>query len=106
MNFRRMEQLGYGAYGVIYRGLDEETGRECAIKVIDKTKLTAEDLLSIHSEVKIAMLLEHPHIMKIFNFTEDERYINIYMELYKNGDVLKYYVAGETPKVYYKGKIY
>ena len=37
-----------------------------AIKIIDKSKLDATNLQKVHREVKVLKVLDHPHIIKLY----------------------------------------
>lgn len=39
---------------------------QVAIKIIDKTRLNSENLEKIYREVQIMKLLNHPHIIKLY----------------------------------------
>lgn len=40
-----------------------------AIKIIDKTQLDSVNLEKIYREVKIMKMLDHPHIIKLYQVT-------------------------------------
>lgn len=42
---------------------------QVAIKIIDKTQLDAANLEKIYREVEIMKLLDHPHIIKLYQVT-------------------------------------
>lgn len=50
--YERLDCIGRGSFGDVYRGLDRETGREVAIKVIDLEDVE-DDIEDIHKEVQV-----------------------------------------------------
>lgn len=57
------EELGRGAYKVVYKGLDNETGREIAWNVISLIRLPEEDRMRIKSEINLIKNLKHKNIL-------------------------------------------
>lgn len=72
--FRLMEELGQGGQGVVFRALQESTGREVALKLLREGPLA--DMRSRHRferEIEIVASLEHPNIISLYGAgrTED-----------------------------------
>lgn len=63
--FKRFnEELGSGAYKSVYRGIDEDTGREIAWNVIKITRLPKIDRVRIKEEINtLRTMPEHPNII-------------------------------------------
>jgi len=57
------EELGRGAYKIVYRGVDHETGREIAWNVINLRRLPKQDRIRIKSEIDLIKKLEHKNII-------------------------------------------
>jgi calcium-dependent protein kinase len=58
-----------------------------AIKVIDKSKLSVEDLESLKNEVFIMQTVDHPNIVKYFETYDDKKFIYLVMELCTGGEL-------------------
>ena len=58
-----------------------------AIKVIDKSKLSVEDLESLKKEVFIMQTVDHPNIVKYFETYDDKKFIYLVMELCTGGEL-------------------
>uniref|UniRef100_A0AAQ4R5U4 MAP/microtubule affinity-regulating kinase 3 n=1 Tax=Gasterosteus aculeatus aculeatus TaxID=481459 RepID=A0AAQ4R5U4_GASAC len=69
------------------------TGREVAIKIIDKTQLNPNSLQKLFREVRIMKILNHPNIVKLFEVIETERTLYLVMEYASGGEVFDYLVA-------------
>ena len=62
--FKRFhEELGRGAYKIVYKGVDHETGLEVAWNQISLLKLPASDRQRIRKEIDLIKKLEHANII-------------------------------------------
>jgi serine/threonine protein kinase len=59
------DKIGEGAYGGVKKGFHLKTKQEVAIKVIPKRNL---DLESFRVEVESMRKLDHPHIIKLYEW--------------------------------------
>merc|ERR1711904_370081 len=67
-------------------GTNRKTKRICAIKTIPKKKVYHPDRIA--KEVEVMRILEHPHILKLYEAFEDDKCIYIVMELCEGGELL------------------
>jgi eukaryotic-like serine/threonine-protein kinase len=80
--------LGRGAMGEVYLGIDPSIGREVAIKTILATTPQSEETKERFSrEAKAAGVLNHPNIVTIYEFGEDQGVLYIAMERVKGQDL-------------------
>lgn len=84
--------INSGGSAKVYKGRNRINGWMYAIKIIDKTVLKSETLENIANETRIALSLQHPHIIRTYHAIEDATHIKIYMELY-SGDLLEYILS-------------
>ena len=82
--------LGKGKYGHVKLGIHKESGRQVAIKIINKTYVEGTDLEQIKSEIDILKIAKHPNIIKLYDVFENEKYIYIIMEYCPGGDLFSY----------------
>ncbi len=81
-------KLGKGAMGEVYKGHDPVLNRDVAIKVIaDTFDGDAELIERFRREAKMAAQLNHPNIITIYDFVEEEGNIYIVMELLDGKDL-------------------
>ena len=65
--------LGRGAMGSVYRAVDEENGRVCAIKLMHQfATLDERAYLRFIHEAQIVAQLFHPNIVEVWGFDRDE----------------------------------
>ena len=72
--------LGRGAFGEVRKAVHCATREVRAIKIIYKQGCPKEEQALIFDEIEILRTLDHPNIVKIFEYFEDERNIYIVME--------------------------
>jgi Ras GTPase-activating-like protein IQGAP2/3 len=81
------EALGRGAFGVVYKGLNFETGETVAIKRISTEKIAADALASVEAELDLLKKLNHPNIVSYVGCHRSEKHLNIILEYIENGSL-------------------
>ena len=83
-----IKNLGQGGYGKVIKATHKKTGMIRAIKFIPKNNLkfgyTDED---IFREIEILRKLQHPNIMKLYEFYSDNEYYYLVNEYCSEGDL-------------------
>ncbi|HEU4951594.1 MAG TPA: protein kinase [Holophagaceae bacterium] len=80
--------LGHGAMGEVYLGVDPSIGREVAIKTILAATAGGEEAKARFArEAKAAGVLNHPNLVTIYEFGEDQGVLYIAMEFVKGHDL-------------------
>lgn len=79
--------IGRGAYGEVRKAMHIPTNEMRAIKIIYKQECSADDQQNIFREVKILKQLDHPNIIKIYEYFSDPKFIFIVMELVQGGEL-------------------
>ena len=90
-----VEELGRGAMGIVYKGLDPKLGRLTAIKTIRFTDDFDEDQVEkikeqFYREAEVVAKLSHPNIVTIYDVGEDLDLSYLAME-YLEGESLEKY---------------
>lgn len=73
LHYRVVEEIGQGGMSVVYKGSDETLDRLVAIKVLHPflaQKGECRDRLN--REARLVARLQHPNILKIFDYSEEE----------------------------------
>ena len=106
--YERIQPLGQGAFGSVYKVKRKNAGtREIirALKEISKKSMNVnkENEEEVRNEIEVLKNIDHPNIMKIFEFFEDEQNIYLINEFCGGGDVAgmndKY---GQFPEIFLK----
>ena len=83
-----IKKLGKGTFGTVYKVMNKKTGIIRAMKVIPRNNLkcgfTEED---INQEIDILKKLEHPHIIKLFEFYTFKKNYYLINEFCTDGDL-------------------
>jgi len=79
--------LGTGNYGCVRECFHRLTGEIYAVKTIDKAKVTRRD--HIQREIRLLRSVDHPGIMKMVDYYEDEAYVHIVTERCTGGELFK-----------------
>lgn len=83
------EVIGSGNYGIVYLATHVPTQERCAIKMINKEKLTRENLLGqLNREIAIMKILKHDHVVKLRDLMASPNHFYIVMELVNGGELL------------------
>ena len=86
-DYQIQETLGKGAYGKVVKALHLPSREYRAIKIIDTRHMHKEDKLKIFQEIKILSKLDHPNIIKIYEYFNSNRNIFIVTELLAGGEL-------------------
>ena len=79
--------LGKGAFGEVRKALHLQSGVYRAVKIIYKAQASSEEQKKILNEIEILRSLDHPNIVKIYEYFEDDKFIYIVMELITGGEL-------------------
>ena len=69
------------------KGIKKETGQEFAIKIIDKEHLEEENLICLKRELKILGIVDHPNIVRVYEYYETPECVFVVMENMEGGEV-------------------
>lgn len=58
-----------------------------AVKIIDKSKASKEEIDTLINEVEIMKKLDHPHIVKVYEYYQDEKFFYIVSEMCSGGEL-------------------
>ena len=87
-DYKRLSFLGEGTYASVYCVENKITGTRRAMKIIKKSSgCSAEDDKEIFNEINILRTLDHPNILKIFEFYSSDESYSIITELCQGGEL-------------------
>ncbi|XP_041657349.1 MAP/microtubule affinity-regulating kinase 4 isoform X3 [Cheilinus undulatus] len=92
-NYRLLKTIGKGNFAKVKLARHILTGKEVAIKIIDKTQLNPTSLQKLFREVRIMKGLNHPNIVKLFEVIETDKTLYLIMEYASGGEVFDYLVS-------------
>ncbi|XP_032225783.2 MAP/microtubule affinity-regulating kinase 3 isoform X5 [Nematostella vectensis] len=91
--YRLIKTIGKGNFAKVKLAKHVPTGKEVAIKIIDKTQLNPSSLQKLFREVRIMKFLDHPNIVKLYEVIETDKTLYLVMEYASGGEVFDYLVA-------------
>eukprot|EP00756_Hemistasia_phaeocysticola_P002969 Hpha_TRINITY_DN11988_c0_g1::TRINITY_DN11988_c0_g1_i1::g.20707::m.20707 len=79
--------LGKGGYSTVHACTKQDTKAECAVKVVDKQKLSKNALKSLTEEIKIMQALTHPRLIQLFDVYDHGMTMYLVMEKVEGGEL-------------------
>ncbi len=98
LHYRIEEEIGRGGMGVVYRAVDTRLGRTVALKMLPAEATgDPERRARFIQEARSASILNHPHIVTIYDVGEDQGATFIAMELVAGASLDKMLRDGPLP---------
>jgi len=73
INYEVLEIIGQGGFGVVKKVKHKQLDVIRALKIIRKSKYkSSAELKTIKNEIALMKMVDHPNIVKLFEFFEDE----------------------------------
>ncbi|KAK0398913.1 hypothetical protein QR680_002811 [Steinernema hermaphroditum] len=94
-NYDVKEELGKGAFSVVRRCVQKQTGIEFAAKIINTKKLSARDFQKLEREARICRKLQHPNIVRLHDSIQEEAFHYLVFDLVTGGELFEDIVARE-----------
>jgi serine/threonine protein kinase len=92
------EEIGRGGWGSVHRARHVALGRDVAVKQLPSEFAPDRHALErFMSEARIIALLDHPHIVKVYDFVESSGSWLIVMELLDGGTLFEHFREGIRP---------
>ena len=89
-DYKKLNFLGEGSFASVYKVQNKFTDVICAMKIINKTfSCTIEDENEILNEINILRTMDHPGILKIFEFYSSKQNYSIVTELCPGGELFQ-----------------
>jgi serine/threonine protein kinase len=83
------KELGAGTFSVVREATHKATGEKFAIKCIKRAQLSSEDLTALVAEVKILREMQHPHIVKLYDVFQEDKYFFLVTEYMPGGELFE-----------------
>jgi len=89
--YKFVKLIGKGAFGKVTLGINKLTGKQVAIKTIDKNYMKDEfSRKKVFQEVYILKKIRHANVIRLLEVFEGPKHLFIVMEYASGGDLLKY----------------
>ena len=80
--------IGKGAFGKVALATHKLTGKQVALKMMDKTALKPGQLEKIVAEVKLMSAIRHRHVIRLLEVFETNHHLFMVLEHAGGGDLL------------------
>lgn len=93
-NYTIGRTLGTGTTGKVKIATDKETGKQVAVKIIKKSQFDLKPELEgkIHREIALMQILDHPHLLNLYEVCESSHHLYIFIEYAQHGELFDYLV--------------
>jgi len=96
-HYKLLETLGVGGMGKVFKAIDTQTNNIVAVKILNSHLLKDEENRKrLAAEGRLLSSLEHPHIVKIYEYGESKEHSFIAME-YLGGGTLQDFIENNYP---------
>merc|ERR1719265_151413 len=86
--------IGEGTFGKVKLGTHILTGEKVAVKILEKERIVdVADVERIAREIHILKLLQHPHVIQLYEIIETPRQLYLIMEYCSGGELFDHIVA-------------
>jgi len=84
------KQLGAGSFGIVHQVSQRSSGNERVMKTVNKDKVveSGTPIAMITQEIDLLALLDHPHILRLFEWFNDSQNIYIILDMCRGGELL------------------
>ncbi|KAI9919214.1 hypothetical protein PsorP6_011938 [Peronosclerospora sorghi] len=80
-------KLGSGAFSVVHIATHRETRKQVAVKCIARASLGPQDVHALKQEVEVMSSLNHPNLVPLLDYFEEDRYYYIVTPLCTGGEL-------------------
>lgn len=95
-NYRKLSEIGIGTFGKVYLVEKIDTRQRRALKIINKSLLNQGSLENdFLKEIDVLSRLDHPNIIKIYEYFLDKFFFYIVMEYAPGGELYKQIKQGK-----------
>ena len=92
-HYRIGKMLGSGAFGEVRVCVHRESGAQRAVKVLRKSHMDEDEKKMLFNEINNLKDLDHPNILKMYEFFEDDKRYYIVTDICKGGELFDEIVA-------------
>ncbi|RKO95840.1 hypothetical protein CXG81DRAFT_10720, partial [Caulochytrium protostelioides] len=81
------EKMGEGGFSSVYRAVEVRTQRPVALKMVSKRNISSTQRDNVLKETALLRRLDHPNIVKMYNFHDTPQHYTLVLELMSQGEL-------------------
>ncbi|CAI2369880.1 unnamed protein product [Moneuplotes crassus] len=90
--YEKVENLGRGSFGTVYKVRNKNTNKYYVIKEVDTTAMTTQQSFDAFEEISVQATIDSPYVVTYHDSFIEGNSINIVMEYCKHGDLCNYLI--------------
>ncbi|OMJ69612.1 hypothetical protein SteCoe_32610 [Stentor coeruleus] len=96
-NYTISAKIGSGAFGYVRLAVHKDSNQKRAIKTIDKESITKDmkERVKFFNEVDILKRADHPNIIRLYEFYEDEKHYHLVTEYVSGGELFDFIIKSK-----------
>jgi calcium-dependent protein kinase len=96
-NYNISAKIGSGAFGYVRLAVHKDSNQKRAIKTIDKETITKDmkERSKFFNEVDILRRADHPNIIRLYEFYEDDRHYHLVTEYVAGGELFDFIIKSK-----------
>ncbi len=96
-NYKLLEKLGEGKFGKVYKVYHYPSGQTRAMKIVQKSATNSQDdERKFLKEIEVLTLLDHPNIVKIFEYFYDDNNYFVITEIVNGCELFEYFSTEQS----------
>ncbi|OMJ95641.1 hypothetical protein SteCoe_887 [Stentor coeruleus] len=89
--------IGEGTYGQVHLATHKLTNQQRAIKIVNKRNIKSSELKNkFINEISVLKMLDHPNIIKLYEFFEDDNSYYLVTDYLSGGELLDYILKNKV----------
>jgi calcium-dependent protein kinase len=97
LNYTISAKIGSGAFGYVRLAVHKDSSQKRAVKTIDKESITKDmkERTKFFNEVDILRRADHPNIIRLYEFYEDEKHYHLVTEYVGGGELFDFIIKSK-----------